>query len=149
MERSPLLCRSDRKHLEWYNVRTFLRCTCSDADPAACTGQTASGTDAGLCGSVPAGHCCPCHRLRTEAEYREIRAAVAARELNSSQVLHDFSTAAGRSRHPDGRLWAQVLTWASARIQGGRDSMHADQDFADHFGTHPYRAGWAQSDPAP
>ncbi|QFZ71927.1 hypothetical protein GFH48_00345 [Streptomyces fagopyri] len=97
----------------------------------------------------PADPCCPCHRLRTEAEYREIRAAVTARELNSSQVLHDFSTAVDRSPHPDSRLWAQALAWASARIQDGHNSLRADQDFADHFGTHPYRAGWAQPDPPP
>lgn len=148
MEPTPRLCRTaGPAHPEWHTVHAFLGCGCTDADPAACTGTPADHPGAGPCGPAPTHHQCSCHQIRTQAEYHKIRTAVAARELNASQVLHDFSAAADRSPHPDGGLWAEALKWASTRIRGGHESMLADQDFGERFGTHPYRASWAQPDP--
>ncbi|MFF7043830.1 hypothetical protein [Streptomyces massasporeus] len=97
-------------------------------------------------GPTPAHRQCSCHHIRTETERYEIRAAVRARKRDAEQLLRDFSAAAERSLHPDGKVWAQALTWAAARLHGGHASLHADETFEQRFGTHPDRSAWAQPD---
>jgi len=62
---------------EWPLVRARLRCACTDADPARCTGSPEpSGTP--RCGPAPGNRQCSCHHVRTADEYAAIRAAATA-----------------------------------------------------------------------
>jgi len=138
------LARLELARTEWPTVRAFLGCECTDHDPAVCTGVPNDDLPGGQCGPAPESRQCSCHHLRTAAEHHEIRTALAARQFDAAQVLRDFSTAAERSPHPDGAVWAAALAWAASRIRGGHTSIHADEEFGKRFGTHPYRAEWAQ-----
>lgn len=147
MKPSPRLLRAaELARTEWPTVRAFLGCECTDPDPVACTGFPADTPGAGQCGPSDTHRQCSCHHIRTEAEHHEIKVAVAARQFDAEKVLRDFSEAAERSPHPDGAVWAEALKWAASRIRGGHVSIHADQEFGERFGTHPYRTEWAQPD---
>ncbi|MEU3092661.1 hypothetical protein ACWCQ0_25825 [Streptomyces massasporeus] len=147
MESSPSPdSRTELTLLEWRAVREFLGCDCTNPDPAACTGSPPDTPCAGPCGPAPTHRPCSCHHIRTDTEHYEIRAAVKARNHDPEQLLRDFSAAAERSPHPDGKVWAQALTWAASRLHGGHASLHADETFEQRFGTHPCRSAWAQPD---
>lgn len=136
---------ADLARTAWPTVRVFLGCECTDFDPAVCTGIP-EGAGRAQCAPAP-GYQCSCHHIRTEDEHASIRAAVEQRAFDAPKVLREFAETAGRSPHPDAPVWAEALRWAASRIRGGHASIHADEEFGQRFGVHPYRTEWADQQP--